>query len=175
MSAAPEYFLRSARLGFRCWSSNDLPLALALWGGPHVTRLIGGPFSEEYVRERLAKEVASEREHGIQYWPIFLLADGRHVGCTGLRPYKPDEKIHELGFHLRPEFWRQGLAEEAARAVISYAFDSLHANALFAGHHPENAASRHLLEKLGFRFTGTQFYPHTGLQHPSYILPSPAI
>ncbi|HLW43519.1 MAG TPA: GNAT family N-acetyltransferase [Candidatus Acidoferrales bacterium] len=170
MPAAPDYFLRSSRLGFRHWSSDDLPLALALWGDPRVTRLIGGPFSDEQVRERIEKEMASMRDHQVQYWPMFLLADGQHVGCAGLRPYKLEERIHELGFHLRPEFWGQGLAEEAARVVIAYAFATLHAKALFAGHHPDNTASRHLLEKLGFRFVGTQLYPATGLQHPSYLL-----
>lgn len=171
MPAAPEYFLRSARLGFRCWSSDDLRLAFVLWGDPRVTKLIGGPFSADQIRERLDREILWMRDHRVQYWPVFLLADHRHVGCAGLRPYKLEEKIYELGFHLRPEFWRQGYAEEAARAAIAYGFETLEANALFAGHHPENATSRHLLEKLGFRFTGTELYPPTGLQHLSYLLP----
>jgi [ribosomal protein S5]-alanine N-acetyltransferase len=171
MPAAPEYFLRSARLGFRCWSPEDLPLASELWGDPRVTKLIGGPFSPQQIRERLEREISSMRDHRVQYWPIFLLSNGEHVGCAGLRPYKIQEKIYELGFHLRPEFWRQGFAEESARAAIAYAFETLRAAELFAGHHPENAASRHLLLKLGFRLTGTQLYPPTGLQHPSYLLP----
>ncbi|MGB7666049.1 MAG: GNAT family N-acetyltransferase [Candidatus Acidiferrales bacterium] len=170
----PDYFLRSARLGFRCWCADDLRLALALWGDARVTKLIGGPFSDQQVRERLEKEIARMREYRVQYWPIFLLADGQHVGCAGLRPYKPEENILELGFHLRPDFWRQGFAEEAARAVIAYGFETLGAHALFAGHHPANAASRHLLEKLAFRFTHAEFYPPTGLQHPSYLLTRPS-
>lgn len=174
MDAAPQYFMHSARLGFRCWSNHDFPLASALWGDPRVTKLIGGPFSEQQIRERLDREICSMRDHRVQYWPVFLLEDGRHVGCAGLRPYKLEERIYELGFHLRPEFWHQGFAEEAARAAIAYGFETLGAKALFAGHHPENAASRHLLEKLGFRFTGTQPYPPTGLQHSSYLLPCSA-
>ena len=164
------YFLTSPRLGFRCWSAEDFPLALALWGDFRVTQLIGGPFSEEQVRARLEQEIARMRACRMQYWPIFLLSNNDHVGCAGLRPHKPEEKIYELGFHLRPEFWRQGFAEEAARAVIAYGFDILAAKALFAGHHPQNDASRHLLEKFGFRFIGTTLYPPTGLQHPSYLL-----
>jgi [ribosomal protein S5]-alanine N-acetyltransferase len=170
MTSASEYFLCSARLGFRCWSPEDVPLASALWGDPRVTKLIGGPFSPQQIRERLEREISWMRDHRVQYWPIFLLSNGEHVGCAGLRPYKIEEKIYELGFHLRPEFWRQGFAEEAARAAIAYGFGTLGAHALFAGHHPENAASRQLLEKLGFHFTGTQLYAATGLQHPSYLL-----
>jgi [ribosomal protein S5]-alanine N-acetyltransferase len=164
------YFLTSERLGFRCWSEDDLPLALALWGDSQVSRLITGPFTPEMIRARLTAEIEFTNQHGIQYWPIFLLKDGRFVGCTGLRPYHPEQKIYELGYHLRPEFWGQGLATEAAHAATRYAFEKLHASALFAGHHPDNAASRHILTKLGFVYTHDEPYGPTGEMHASYLL-----
>jgi RimJ/RimL family protein N-acetyltransferase len=39
-----------------------------------------------------------------------------------------------------------------------------------AGHHPDNHASRHIVEKLGFTFLETVFYAPAGLLHPSYLL-----
>lgn len=165
-----DYFLTSARLGFRCWGGDDLPLAMELWGDPEVTRKIGGPFTPEMVRLRLEKEIAQMQEHRLQYWPIFLLDTDQHVGCAGLRPYREERRIYELGVHLRRAFWRQGLASEAARAVITYAFDVIQAEALFAGHHPENESSRQLLTGLGFAYTHDELYPPTGLMHPSYLL-----
>jgi ribosomal-protein-alanine N-acetyltransferase len=141
-----------------------------LWGDPEVTRLIGGPFSDEQVRERLAREIANFCEHGVQYWPMFLLATEEHVGCCGLRPYNRADRVLELGFHVKRAHWRQGYAQEAARAVIAYAFDSLGASTLFAGHSPANESSRHLLAKLGFRYARDEFYAPTGLYHPSYLL-----
>jgi RimJ/RimL family protein N-acetyltransferase len=173
MTLDHSYFLTSARLGFRCWTREDMPLALALWGNPQVTRLLGGPFSPEEVEQRLAREIAQYEACGLQYWPIFLLTTGEHVGCAGLRPYRPSERIHELGFHLLPAYWGQGLAEEAARAVIAYAFGTLNAAGLLAGHHPENSASRRVLHKLGFHYTHDEPYPPTGLLHPSYLLQAP--
>lgn len=146
---------------------------MSLWGDPEVTALIGGPFNAEMVRARLAKEIAQMQEYRVQYWPIFLLEGGEHVGCAGLRPYRIDERIYELGFHLRRNFWGQGLAKEAAQAVINYAFGTLNAKALFAGHHPANEASRKLLLKLGFIHTHVELYPPTGLHHPSYLLYKP--
>jgi len=168
------YFLTSRRLGFRTWRPDDLELAVGLWDDPEVTRFIGGPPGRAAVAERLERELATQAAHGIQYWPIFLLADGAHVGCCGLRPYRPDERVHELGVHIRPSFWRQGLALEAARAAIAHAFAQLGARALFAGHNPDNAASRALLARLGFRYTHVELYPPTGLMHPSYLLAAPA-
>jgi ribosomal-protein-alanine N-acetyltransferase len=168
----PPYFLTTQRLGFRTWSEADFDLALALWGDPQVTELIDarGRLSPDQVRQRLRGEIAAQREHGLQYWPIFALADGQHVGCCGLRPYRERDDVLELGFHIRSALWGQGYATEAARAVIGYAFDVLRVAGLFAGHHPRNETSRHLLRKLGFRYTHDEFYPPTGLNHPSYFL-----
>lgn len=168
-----HYFLRTARLGFRRWSIDDLPLALALWGDPEVTRYIGGPFSPEAVAEKLRAEIASMEAHHVQYWPLFLLDNDAHVGCAGLRLYRVHDQIYELGFHLRPAYWGRGLAAEAGQAVIAFASERLGAKGLFAGHHPENAASRKVLERLGFRFTHEEVYPPTGLRHPSYLLTIP--
>jgi RimJ/RimL family protein N-acetyltransferase len=109
-------------------------------------------------------------EHGIQYWPMFLLATGDHVGCCGLHPKDLPERVYELGFHLRPKFWGGGFATEAARGVIHHAFDVLGAAALFAGHNPKNDASRLVLAKLGFVHTHDEFFAPTGLEHPSYVL-----
>jgi RimJ/RimL family protein N-acetyltransferase len=166
-------FLTTERLAFRPWAPADLPLALALWTNPEVNRFLGGPFSPQQAEERLRLEIAMQETSGIQYWPIFLRSSGEHVGCAGLRPYQPARQIFELGFHLLPAFWGQGLAMEASRAVIAYAFETLGARALFAGHHPENAASRRVLEKLGFRYTHDEIYPPTGVLHPSYYLEAP--
>ena len=169
-----DYFLQSPRLGFRCWRDVDLPLAANLWGDPTVTRYIAARgYTLRDVRIRLQNEIHSERTSGMQYWPIFLLATGEHIGCCGLRPRENHPEIPEFGVHLVPRHWRQGYAFEAAARVIEHAFGRGGVRALFAGHNPENAASRQLLLRLGFVYTGDQFYAPTGLQHPSYILTRP--
>ena len=165
-----EYFLRTPRLGFSIWTHADLLLASGLWGDPEVTRLTGGPFAAHQVRERLEREINNHAEHGVQYWPIFQLETGEHVGCCGLQPHKPAEGIFELGFQLRVAFWRRGFASEAAAAVVTRAFTTLGILALYAGHHPDNQASRAVLKHLGFRYTHDEFYPPTGRIEPCYLL-----
>jgi [ribosomal protein S5]-alanine N-acetyltransferase len=167
------YFLNTERLGFSHWSEDDLALAMTLWGDPRVSAWIGGPFTAEEVRARLAREIEMLLTCKVQYWPVFLLKDGELAGCAGLRPYGNDQQIQELGFHFRPQYWGQGLAQEAARAVIAFAFETLALKGLFAGHHPENTASERLLRKLGFRFTHWEIYPPTGLLNPAYLLMNP--
>ncbi|HEY2857712.1 MAG TPA: GNAT family N-acetyltransferase [Terracidiphilus sp.] len=162
------YFLTTARLGFRTWEAEDISLATEVWGDPQVTRFLGGPFTSDWIASRLKSEIALQRDHGIQYWPVFLLETGAHVGCCGLRPYQPS--VPELGFHLRPEYWGRGLAAEAAGAVIEYAFGALGARAVFAGHLPDNDRSRRALLKAGFEYDGMKVYPPTGLLEPTYLI-----
>src|SRR6266850_351273 len=74
------------RLRFRSWTAADGPLAAALWDDGRVTALIGGPFGEQRVREMLEAQLATGREAGVQYWPVFESGSGSLVGCCGLRP-----------------------------------------------------------------------------------------
>jgi ribosomal-protein-alanine N-acetyltransferase len=177
MKSAAEnspYFLTTTRLGFRCWSADDLPLARKIWGDSLVTRFVGGPFSDDQVRERLNREIARMAAHSVQYWSIFLLDSGDHVGCAGMRTRKPEEGVFSLGFYLRPEYWRRGFAVESGAAVVTHAFGKLGIRELFAGHHPKNFASGKVLAKLGFTFTHKELYPPTGLMHFAYSLKPPA-
>lgn len=167
------FFLKTARVAFRCWRRDDLPLAMALWGDSFVTKYLGGPFSLQQVQERLEAEINNMEKYGIQYWPFFLLPGLEYAGCCGLRPRKPEERIYELGVHLCRTSWGAGLAAEASGAVVRYAFDTLGARELFAGHHPDNAASRHLLEKSGFSYSHDEIYPPTGRMHPGYVMKRP--
>lgn len=167
---SPRYFLQTGRLGFRRWSPRDFGLAWGLWGNPEVTRLMGGPFSEEYVRERLAREIANLKSAEVQYWPCFLLATGEHVGCCGLRPFEPEERRFAFGFHIRHEHWGRGLAGEAARTILEHSFSTLAVRSLIAGHHPQNEPSRRLLGKLGFKYSHDAFYAPNGIEQPWHVL-----
>jgi ribosomal-protein-alanine N-acetyltransferase len=164
-----KYFLQSERLSFRRWSAAELPLAQSLWGDLEVSRFLG-TFSPEAVQQRLNLEIANDNICHVQYWPMFFRSSEDFVGCAGLRPYRPEQRIFELGYHLRPKYWAQGLATEAAQTVIRYAFETLKLSALFAAHYPGNIASRRVLEKLGFQFTHEELYVPTGAMHRSYLL-----
>jgi [ribosomal protein S5]-alanine N-acetyltransferase len=166
------FFLTTDRLGFSVWTENDLDLATVLWGDPQVTRFIVscGRMSPDKVRERLGTEIECQNHHGIQYWPLFLRENDEFVGCCGLRPHGADSKALEMGVHLIRAQWHKGLATEACSAIIRWAFDHQGVEWLFAGHNPNNRASARLLLGLGFHALGEEFYPPTGLMHPSYRL-----
>lgn len=165
------YFLQSPRLGFRYWRDTDVELAMDLWGDPAVTRYIAARgYTPHEVRARLQREIETQDTYGVQYWPIFLLATGEHVGCCGLRPREIQARTLELGVHVASQYWKQGFAVESASRVIEYAFTLDGVESLFAGHNPDNIASRRLLARLGFVYTHDELYAPTGLRHPSYLL-----
>lgn len=165
-----NYFMVTKRMGFSNWSKNDIDLAKLLWGEEDVTKFIcaSGKFTEEEIENRLETEIRNGREYGVQYWPIFELASGELIGCCGVRPFPDERQCYEIGFHLRSKYWGMGYAFEGAEAVIDYSRHSLKAEKLYAGHHPQNEASKKVLEKLGFWYIGNNYYEPTGLYHPSY-------
>ena len=163
------FFMTSHRLGFGVWRAQDVDLASAIWGDNAVTRWTGGPSRPIRSRRDCPTEISNQIEHQVQYWPIFHLDTGDHLGCCGLRPRDADAGVLELGYQLRPGAWGRGYASEAARAVIDWAA-AKGVRALFAGHHPSNAASRRILLGLGFAYAHDEFLSATGQVEPCYRL-----
>jgi RimJ/RimL family protein N-acetyltransferase len=71
---------------------------------------------------------------------------------------EPREAAAELGYWLGVPYWNRGYATEAVRAVIDHAFGDLEHDALQAGARVSNPASRRVLEKCGFQWTGVGLY-----------------
>jgi len=60
----------------------------------------------------------------------------------------------ELGYWIGEPFWNNGIATNALRLMITYAFEKLQLKRLFAGVFEGNEASKKVLEKCGFEFEG---------------------
>lgn len=93
---------------------------------------------------------------------VFLIAlrDETVIGACSLvlQELKTQEQTPELGYWLGVPFWGKGYATEALHAVIDYAFTDLSHEALQAGARVTNPASRRVLEKCGFQWTGVGLY-----------------
>ncbi len=93
---------------------------------------------------------------------VFLIeADGAACGMIGL-DFGNDEGP-EIGYWLGVTHWGNGFATEAVRAVIDYAFEEHVFDELFAGARVTNPASRRVLEKCGFQWTGVGLYRFVAL------------
>jgi RimJ/RimL family protein N-acetyltransferase len=86
---------------------------------------------------------------------LITLRDGTIMGACGLML---QDETPELGYWLGVPYWGKGYATEALHALIDYAFTDLGHPALQAGARVTNPASRRVLEKCGFQWTGVGLY-----------------
>jgi RimJ/RimL family protein N-acetyltransferase len=86
---------------------------------------------------------------------LIALRDGTAIGTCSI---VQQEQMAELGYWLGAPHWGQGYATEALHAVIDYAFTDLGHEALHARARVTNPASRRVLEKCGFQWTGVGLY-----------------
>ena len=83
---------------------------------------------------------------------VVLKETNRVIGSCGLGPLDFSTDETELFYALRKEYWGKGLATEAARAVLKYAFKTIKIERLVAVTMPANVGSVKVIEKLGLSF-----------------------
>lgn len=86
---------------------------------------------------------------------LIALPNDTMVGAAGITH---SEDNAEIGYWIGTEYWGRGYATEAIRAVIDYAFTELDRESLQARARVTNPASRRVLEKCGFQWTGVGLY-----------------
>jgi RimJ/RimL family protein N-acetyltransferase len=88
---------------------------------------------------------------------VFLIElDRQPVGMVGVDWRAPETP--ELGYWLGVDHWGQGFATEAARAVIDFTFEEFDVEHLISGARVANPASRNILEKCGFQWSGVELH-----------------
>lgn len=85
---------------------------------------------------------------------IAFLITREKIVLGGVGIVMPERESPEIGYWLGVKFWGHGYATEAVRAVIDHAFADLDFEAVAAGARVTNPASRRVLEKCGFQWTG---------------------
>ena len=139
--------LTTARLTFRPFTPQDRPLLEELHRDPEVGRYMGGVWPDARIGEALEAFIADQAEFGHSKW-VARLHDGTFVGRAGISPWEPTGEL-ELGYVLKPDYWGQGLATEAARAVADWTFANTDVDHIIAFTDPQNFGSQRVLERIG--------------------------
>ena len=114
------------------------------------TRRLPHPYLQDHAVE-FVRVIAHTRE------TAFLIEQNHTpIGMVGVDWREPDAP--ELGYWLGVDHWGQGLATEAARAVIDFTFEQFDTGQLRAGARVANPASRNVLEKCGFQWSGVELH-----------------
>ncbi|MCH9692887.1 MAG: GNAT family N-acetyltransferase [Gammaproteobacteria bacterium] len=161
--------LHTDRLTLAPLELTDVDLAIDLWTDPEVVRYICEVQSEAELREDMPDAIRRGGNGCIGIWCISDRLTGRKLGSTYLLPMPtedddvdydliamgrmPDTDI-EVGYFLTPSAWGQGYATEVCKRILRFAFQESPLNELVASIDENNAASKHVLEKSGFRYFG---------------------
>ena len=143
--------LATARLVLRAPRRGDVKAIATLVNDRRIaanTARIPHPYAIEDAEQFIAS--VNKRE-GETCFVITL--DGAPIGICSvdLREDGP-----EVGYWLGVAYWGRGFATEAVRALIDHAFGDLEHETLISGARVNNPASRRVLEKCGFQWTGVR-------------------
>ena len=104
------------------------------------------PYSLEHAQAWISWTMESDE------LSLAICKEDRLIGAIGLRP---PLATPFLGYWLARPYWGQGLASEAAHALVAHAFALLEVERILSGYFADNAASGRVLAKLGFTPTGS--------------------
>jgi len=150
--------LITARLRLEPFEDHHLDGLNAMNADPEVMRyLTGRPETREETLAAIERVKARWAEWGFSWWSFIAKESDEIVGagCIQYLGGNPANPL-EIGWRVRRDKWRQGLAFEAAERMATFAFETLEANLLCAVCHPENIASVAVMKKLGMRFRSVE-------------------
>ena len=145
--------LATARLVLRPFAPGDRATLLEQWADPGVYLYLfdGAPPPVEIVDAQIASSMETFEHRGYGLFTVALAAPPvTLVGFCGLRPFGEEGRT-EILYALKPAYWRQGLATEAARAVLAFAFHEARLPEVWAGADLANEASFAVMRRLGMR------------------------
>src|SRR3954447_9547370 len=159
LQEARPFALETERLVLRRPTLADVKVIAHLANDRRIadnTRRLPHPYTPQHAVEfvrALAEEVRNTH--------FLIERDGAAIGIVGIDWRHP--AAPELGYWLGVDFWGRGFGTEAARAVIDFTFEEFCIENLFSGARVTNPASRKILEKCGFQWSGVELHRFTAL------------
>ena len=115
------------------------------------TRRLPHPYLQDHAIEFVRAMANEPRE------TVFLIESNHTpIGIVGVD--WREQEAPELGYWLGVDYWGQGFGTEAARAVIDFTFEEFETDQMISGARVANPASRNILEKCGFQWSGVELH-----------------
>jgi len=176
--------LQTTRLLLREFTPQDADALALVISDPETMRYYPAPYDRAGVEHWIERNRQRYQDDGVGLWAMELknIQDSDVQGfeshtmigdCGITRQQVAGEYLYEIGYHLRRDFWGQGLATEAAIACRDWAFAHLKTERLISLIRPENLPSRRVAERNGMTFWKEVNW--RGLQHCVYSIEKSAI
>jgi len=139
--------LKTARLTLRPFRLGDASRFVKLAGNLAVARMTSDiPYPlHVWQCRRWLRQARGEVRFAVEH-------QDELIGGVGYFCHRT--RVGELGFWFGEDYWGQGFATEASRAVVTYAFTAGNLDALTSANFIDNPASARILTKLGFAANG---------------------
>lgn len=154
--------IKTERLTLRAFTLDDAAFIHALLNDPDWIRFIGdrGIYTLDDARRQISeKYLAAYERDGFGLMLAVRNEDGASIGMCGLIRRAGLADV-DIGFAFLRQYRGQGIALEAARAVLLQGRDVLNIKRVVGITLPENTASISLLEKIGLEFESEVILPH---------------
>ena len=168
--------LETERLLLRKFRLNDASAILSIRSDEQVMKYMDTewhkniPNSENFIAKNLE---SYEKKEGI-FWAIVAKENKEFLGDFAFWKIDKKNSRAEIGYTLKPKFWRKGYMKEAIIAIIGFGFNNLQLHSLEANVNPKNNNSSELLKNIGFRkeayFRENYFYNGTYLDSEIFSL-----
>ena len=171
--------LSTDRVLLRPWRDSDYSPFFAMSFDPLVSEYLP-PFPDKKASDNFLDQLRSNfSKNGWGFWALEHKESGAFMGMAGMHEPGPEFGVGrscvEIGWRLAPSFWGKGLATEAAREVLRFAFDELKLDEVVSFTALGNTRSIAIMKRLGMELE-TQFdlqllppgHPHR--PHYLYVL-----
>lgn len=151
--------IETARLELRVITADDLDVMEMLFNDNDVQKYLApaNRRTREQLKVMIEKFALNWQKRGFGIWCVCLKDTEKMIGYCGFQ-YLDNTPQIEILFGYLKDYWGHGFATEAAHACLRFGCKELGYEKLYAIIHPENLASRHVLEKLGMIFDKKKEY-----------------
>jgi ribosomal-protein-alanine N-acetyltransferase len=151
----PHPILSTPRLRLRQFRAEDSDAMHQCFASPEAMRFWNQLVHTKRIEtERVVRRLMDCTPSYYRFWAV---ADARTDRCLGMVNYHDGHirnKRVAIGYIVDPAHHGKGIATEAVSAMLDFCFGELGLHRVQALIHPDNTASRKLVEKLGFRCEG---------------------
>jgi ribosomal-protein-alanine N-acetyltransferase len=110
--------------------------------------------NKEETMNVISRWVESYNKKSFYQWAITLKENKEAIGAISLFTVNEYDLCGDVGYCIGKEYWGQGIATEALKAVLKYAFEIIGFNRIETYHSINNPASGRVMQKCGMRFEG---------------------
>lgn len=148
--------LHTARFRLTRFVAADQPKVFEGLSHPDVIRYYGVSYDSLEATQAQMDWYAELHAMGTgRWWAVRPNGERDLLGACGFNNWQPQHRRAELGFWLLPAHWRTGVMSEVLPVALDHGFSEMNLHRVEAFVETENAASRGVLQRLGFTHEGT--------------------